>query len=144
MKIRTVKNIFDETADAVCVTTNGIVKANGEAVMGAGIAKEANLRYNLAKSLGEMLRNKGNHCYVMGVFDNKNIVTFPTKNRWKEDSSIDLIRQSCNELNQLADEYGWQTVLIPPVGCGCGRLEFNTVKTMLEQLLDNRFILCVR
>lgn len=62
------KNIFDEQGDAVCVTTNGIVKANGEAVMGAGIAKEAN-RYNLARELGTRLRAGGNHCYMIGRSD---------------------------------------------------------------------------
>lgn len=39
--------------EAVCITTNGIVKKNGCAVMGAGIAKEANMRFSgLARNLG--------------------------------------------------------------------------------------------
>ena len=144
MLIRNVKNIFDETGDAVCVTTNGVVKANGKAVMGAGIAKEANMRYHIAAQLGHKLRTSGNHCYDLGSYDGKNLVSFPTKYDWRNDSDIELIKQSCKELVQLVDRNGWNTVLLPPVGCGCGKLDFNIIKTMLEQLLDDRFVLCVR
>ena len=44
-----------------CITTNGFVKKNGEAVMGRGCAKEACERYpGLAKQLGEKIIKKGN------------------------------------------------------------------------------------
>lgn len=144
MIIRNVKNIFDEIGDAVCITTNGVIKANGEAVMGAGIAKEADLRYYVAAQLGDKLKTNGNHCYNLGSYDGKTLVSFPTKHDWRNDSDIDLIKQSCKELVQLADQNGWNAVLLPPVGCGCGKLDFNTVKAMLEQVLDDRFVLCVR
>lgn len=41
----------------VCVTTNGIIKHDSTAVMGAGIAKTANIRFNVAKKLADNLRN---------------------------------------------------------------------------------------
>ena len=31
-------NIFESNCSVICITTNGIVKANGEVVMGAGVA----------------------------------------------------------------------------------------------------------
>lgn len=137
------KNIFDEQGDAVCVTTNGIVKANGEAVMGAGIAKEANIRYNLARELGTRLRTGGNHCYMIGRSD-KAMVSFPTKNHWRDDSSIELIKQSCCEIKHLADENNWNCVLLPMVGCGCGHLDAAIVRKTMEEILDDRFVLCLR
>ncbi|MCZ2224447.1 MAG: hypothetical protein LC122_12560 [Chitinophagales bacterium] len=41
--IEVIGNLFDfvNIADAICITTNGIVKSNQEAVMGAGIALQA-------------------------------------------------------------------------------------------------------
>lgn len=137
------KNIFDEQGDAVCVTTNGIVKKNGEAVMGAGIAKEANIRYNVARELGNKLHKSGNHCYIIGKAD-KAIVSFPTKNNWADDSSIELIEQSCHEIKQLADQNNWTRILLPMVGCGCGHLNSNTVRSLMSTILDDRFILCLR
>ena len=53
--------------EAVCITTNGIVKKNGCAVMGAGIAKQANMSFNgLARDLGALLSQYGNRVYDMG------------------------------------------------------------------------------
>lgn len=137
-------NIFDIKCDAVCVTTNGIVKSNGEAVMGAGIAKEADARYNLAASLGKNLHMNGNHCYHMGSYDDKDIITFPTKNHWKDDSSLELIIQSCKELVSLTDVCGYSTVYLPPVGCGCGKLDWNTVEQAISPYLDDRFVIYMR
>ncbi len=37
----TTGNLFDQCAAAICITTNGFVKANGEAVMGRGCARMA-------------------------------------------------------------------------------------------------------
>lgn len=136
-------NIFDERGDAVCVTTNGIVKTNGEAVMGAGMAKEANIRYNLARELGIKLHSGGNHCYIIGRSD-KAIVSFPTKYHWRDASDIELIKQSCCEIKSLADENNWDRVLLPMVGCGCGRLDTNIVRKTMEKFLDDRFVLCLR
>ena len=45
--------------EAMCVTTNGIVKADGHAVMGAGIAKQANDYFHLSEKLGGYLKQYG-------------------------------------------------------------------------------------
>lgn len=60
-------NIFDLGGDAICVTTNGMIKNDGLAVMGAGIAKEADNKYKIARTLGQKLRETGNHVFDMGV-----------------------------------------------------------------------------
>ena len=41
-------NIFDYVGlvDAICITTNGTIKSNGELVMGAGVAKAFYDKYN--------------------------------------------------------------------------------------------------
>ena len=143
MKTKFTRNIFMEKAHAICITTNGIVKNNGEAVMGAGIAKQANQRYMLAPRLGQKLKLYGNHCYDMGIYDGKAIVTFPTKNHWKDNSSIELIEQSCRELVAMADKNAWTSVMLPPIGCGLGGLDFETqVRPVIENILDDRFTIC--
>lgn len=142
MRIEKRGNIFDASADAVCVTTNGVICRTG-AVMGAGIAKEANMRYHLSNSLAAKLKAGGNHVYDLGIYDNKHILSFPTKNHWRDASDIDLIKKSCKELVDLANTNNWSEVLLPPVGCGCGGLDFNTqVKPVLEAIFDDRFVIC--
>ena len=38
-------DIWKVKADWICVTTNGKIRADGRAVMGAGIAKDAKIRF---------------------------------------------------------------------------------------------------
>ena len=53
--------------DIVCVTTNGIIKSNGELVMGAGCALEFKNRFpKIPKILGDKIKKSGNLPYVAG------------------------------------------------------------------------------
>ncbi len=46
---------------SICITTNRVVKSNGEAVMGRGVAQQATeLIPGIAKDLGSYIRNHGN------------------------------------------------------------------------------------
>lgn len=82
------KDIFtisnnDKNANVVCVTTNNMIKRNGEAVMGAGIAKSVNERFRVGYKLANHLRVNGNTCADLGEYSYQNstyhIVSFPTK-----------------------------------------------------------------
>lgn len=45
----------------IVIPTNGVLKANGDAVMGAGLAKQAAQRFpTLPKLLGQAIRDTGN------------------------------------------------------------------------------------
>lgn len=139
-------NIWQLPGDAICITTNGCVKDNGEAVMGKGIAKEAKtLVPTLSKELGARIKESGNHVYVFGGarldWSSKkvsDIVAFPTKHNWWEMSDMELIRRSCRELIEKADYHGWKNVLLPRPGCGNGRLQWEDVKREIEPILDDR------
>ena len=86
----------------VCVTTNGIIRKDGTAVMGAGIAKTANQRFNLATKLAEHLKKNGNTVCDLGEYTFKtsrfHIVSFPTKQDWKDKSPLWLIERSAKQL----------------------------------------------
>lgn len=134
---------------AVCITTNGDVKKNGEAVMGRGCALEAAQRFPLLPVLlGEHLQFDGNH---VGVFMNEDLenmpkhdydlVTFPVKHHWRQRASLELILRSAKELVELADpnNLGWTSVLLPRPGCGNGGLSWHIVGSALARVLDDRF-----
>lgn len=61
-------NLWEYEADAVCITTNGYTKNNGEAVMGRGCAKEATEMFpKISLYLGQKLKRDGNHvAFVAG------------------------------------------------------------------------------
>lgn len=132
----------ESSADAVCVTTNGIINGRGELVMGRGTAREAALRYPaLPRLMANWVSNRGN---CVGMFAMRSgdpaVVSYPTKWDWRLPSDLALIKASAIQLEQLADSMQWQTVVLPRPGCGAGGLDWRDVKTLIDGTLDSRFI----
>ena len=122
--------------DVLCITTNGFVKNNGRAVMGAGIAKTARDTIpGVDLKLGALLNKHGNRCFRLSP----KLATFVVKHNWWEDADLELIKKSCLEITQMADKFGWSKVLIPRPGCGNGKLNYSDVEPILQANLDDRF-----
>lgn len=149
LELRGNYNIFDlpQDGEALCITTNGIVKANGCAVMGAGIAKQADDIFHISPRLGTYLKKYGNRVFNMGKFINASqtkaiyVITFPTKHHFKDDSDITLICKSCEQLVEMCDKFGITKCYLTPPGCGCGHLSYeNLVRPWISMILDDRFV----
>lgn len=127
----------------IVIPTNGTVKRNGEAVMGRGLALQAKSRFpQLSFALGRFINAYGNVVFVSNLqnreFRSIKLITFPVKNHWKETASLHLIERSCNQLVYVAPQNF--LIYLPKVGCGNGRLDWKNVKPILEERLDDRFI----
>lgn len=133
-------------ADAICVTTNGEIKADGLAVMGAGCAAQARLRYpGIDFNLAEVLRTQGNVPAVIWGVERPVVVSFPTKHQWRDLADTALIQRSSRLLMLLADMYRWRTIVVPRPGAGKGRLDWRTqIQPLVEPLLDDRFVVVSR
>ncbi len=159
-------NMLDMDCDALVVTTNGFTKANGEAVMGRGIAKQiADLMPEIPKTLGKMLTLYGNNVLLLTT-NPMPIVIFPVKpvavknngtnvvshcktaiGTWTAGflakADIQIIEKSLIQLVELANSKPeWKVILIPRVGCGAGELDYKDIKPLMEKYLDDRFICC--
>lgn len=135
-------DIFDYIGDAdvICVTTNGIVKTNGELVMGAGVAKAFANRYkDMPKILGKKVKEHGNIVFQGGEDNSTLLLSFPTKNNFKDKADIKLIIKSAERLRRFADKRDWQKIIIPSPGTGLGGLNKNIVYDTLNKIFDNRF-----
>lgn len=127
----------------IVIPTNGETKVNGEAVMGAGVAKDAAVRFPLlARKLGAKLREGGNHVFFLEQTAVKGetrlfrgLVAFPTKHKWRDMSSLELIEQSAKELRDLVLHCKPAAVILPRVGTGLGGLGWKVVKPVLERHL---------
>lgn len=163
MNIGKYGNIFElpkqpshDITEAICITTNGIVKEDGKAVMGAGIALEANKYFRLDEKLGQYITQYGNRAFNLGVYqryslnnldmpDFFRVFSFPTKYHFRLDSDINLICKSAEQLVEMCNKFGITKCYLPKVGCGLGKLNYeSTVKPWLSQILDDRFIICLR
>src|SRR5690606_30275666 len=135
---------YKDQIDAICCTTNKVVKKNGELVMGAGIAKDFANEYSwLPKYFGQRLLN-GNHVngFMTVLLKSKlHLIALPTKEHWQDDSSISLITDSINTLKLVTTVMGWKRVILPRPGCKNGGLSWNDeIKPLCETILnDDRF-----
>lgn len=136
-------NLWSGAADARCITTNGFVKRNGCAVMGAGCAKEAALMDpELPRILGNYLKSHGNVVTVIRCREGRSpLLSFPVKHHWSEPADPELIVRSAHGVIEGADTWGWERVLIPRPGCGNGRLRWKDIRPLLDDLLDDRFVI---
>jgi len=160
-------NLFDYVgiADAICITTNGFVKNNGECVMGKGCAKTATQLFpGIARILGDCIRADGNNVIPLLSSQGTTICSFPVKPvseiftgsnavkhmvskfkigdrvpGWACLADISIIERSAKQLKAEADQTNWQQIILPRPGCGAGELYWNQVRPVLEQHLDNRF-----
>jgi hypothetical protein len=133
---------FERFDTIICITTNGTIKNNGEAVMGRGCAFEAATKYSfLPALLGRKLKN-GNVPYVFRIprgqlGSNTEILTFPVKHEWHQKANIDLIRLSAKHLEKIADSFWQFSFILPRPGCGNGGLRWEDVKSVIQFLPDN-------
>lgn len=133
--IQVTGNIWNYECDWRIITTNGTIKNNGEAVLGAGVAQQASRRYpTLNKDLGYKLKVFGNNIYSFPEFK---LITFPVKHVWYEYADISLVFRSTLQLKSWVDEYPYKIYVMPQAGCGNGKLSWIDVEPILSLLPDN-------
>lgn len=151
------QNIWSIQCDWICITTNGLLNKNGSAIMGAGLALQAKDKVKGCEIvLGKKIETDGNHVYQFGqLAGGKILVSFPTKNNWRNKSCLKLIEQSCQELSHLWDnEVRLNPLKIPKVclskvGCLNGGLDYEKqVRPLLQKYFANEkmsqwFFVCV-
>lgn len=158
------EDLFDQIgqADAICITTNCTVMTDGGNPMGGGCAGAASRRWpNMPYWYGRMLRKVGHVPVIMGmefaespgelfasdwIYDQDEnhtfIVMYPTMHKISEPASLALVARSATLLSEMADTNGWTRVVVPRPGAGLGGLDWESqVKPLLEEILDDRFVL---
>jgi hypothetical protein len=115
----------------IVIPTNISVKANGDAVMGRGLA------YQAAKNIPELPRLYGKAIKAgktidgFYVFPKLGIVTLAVKRHWKEDADIKLIESQLELLQRSAEKLDYGTLLMPVIGTGFGRLYYEQVLPLI-------------
>lgn len=160
-------NVLTTECDAICITTNGFVKRNGECVMGRGIAKQIKeVIPIIPKVLGNLITQYGNNVHILLTQPNKpTLISFPVKPAsvinngtnvvnhcntrigevtagFLAKADLAIIEESCKQLVAIVNKTEWKTILLPLVGCGAGELKYHQVKPILEKYLDDRFYIC--
>lgn len=148
-------NVATHAAPWIVIPTNAECRADGRAVMGAGVALKASVRWFwLARELGDSLRRDGQRVVVFDqhapVADHPNsarrVVAFPTKTLWRRPSDLELVAQSAEQLRDAYREAATKSqapfrVLLPRVGSGLGGLAWSVVRDKISSILaDDVFV----
>jgi hypothetical protein len=110
--------------------------------MGCGVALQAKRRMpQLPRLLGTHLARHGN---TPCVFAQYRVVTLPTKDDFRQDSSLDRIESTCKTLDSLLNACDVEELYIPLLGCGAGRLHWDVVKPIIESVVRRVVLIAVR
>lgn len=151
-------NIWDvyDTGGVICITTNGYVRYNGDAVMGRGTARQAAQRWRmLPQILGNLIKANGDIVQLIrprllsfpvkptkGIATNQNVTQhwchrYPSGSivpGWAMKASLSLIKDSLRQLDTLRQQHNWKNVYLPRPGCGAGELDWESqVKPLCEK-----------
>lgn len=125
-------NIFESNAQVIVNTVNC------EGIMGRGLAFEFKNRfpkmYDEYKKICEV-----NELYPgkLHLYSNEKpwIVNFPTKRKWREKSTVEIIEKGLIALKRLLVENDINSIAIPALGAGNGGLNWNVVRNLIEEHL---------
>lgn len=126
-------NILESDCEALINTVNL------QGVMGKGLALQ------FRKAFPEMYLAYKQYCYegklsigTMHIWKHgdRYIINFPTKDHWRNSSKMEYITKGLAGLNECIKELGVQSVAIPPLGCGCGKLLWYQVRGEIKKAHD--------
>jgi len=138
-------SILDARAEALVNTVNEV------GVMGKGVAllfRETfpdNARaYEKACRAGEVRVGRMFVTENAALIGPRWIINFPTKKDWRQPSRIEWIQEGLTDLVRVIREKAIASVALPPLGCGNGGLNWDTVRREIEaaaaRLPDVEFI----
>ena len=126
--------------DHFIITTNAIVKSNGALVMGAGIAKQVRDGHPESDLFcGDAVKHWKSQDDVYGFIETDlgSLCLFQVKKHYKDQASIELIMHSTAQLKLHAEKHPHQSYALNFPGIGNGKLSYDQVKPIVDQLPDN-------
>lgn len=132
-----------KTGDMFSIECDAIVNTvNCFGAMGKGVAKEFKNRwYDNFLEYKKLCDKKAIKIGKMFVFENtksglKYLINFPTKNHWRYKSKLSYIDSGLDDLIDQIVKLEIKSIVIPPLGCGNGGLDWNVVKELIEEKLS--------
>ena len=125
-------------ADFFVITTNSFVKANGAAVLGRGIARQARDRFPAFDlRLGLCISDSVGHLGRYGLIVGRKLGAFQVKYHFRDRADPGLIAYSASKLVEFATARPDQQIHLNYPGIGNGGLPRPVVAPLLDDLPDN-------
>lgn len=118
-----------------------VIPVNCVGVMGKGLALDAKRAfYGLIISFKDACKRGftiGNLLYWRGEGYDKIVVCFPTKLHYKQNSEYEYIKLGLEKFRITYQKYGIKSIAFPKLGCGLGGLDWDIVKDIMIQYLED-------
>jgi len=126
-------DIFSSQAEALVNPVNCVgVMGKGLALKFKQIYPENFKAYHRACHDGEVRPGRMHVTFPDGVPLPRVIINFPTKRRWNEKSRMEDINAGLVDLVRVVRAERIRSIAIPALGCGLGGLDWNTVRSRIE------------
>lgn len=128
--------------DILQAKTQAIVNpVNTVGVMGKGLALAFKNKYpDMYETYKHMCIDKKLIVGTLYIYSTGDIPAFvinlPTKTEFKLPSRLDYIEQGVYKLAQYIRHRNIQSITIPALGCGCGKLQWKDVQEILISILQ--------
>tara|TARA_R110002020_G_scaffold5179_6_gene21940 strand:+ start:1847 stop:2878 length:1032 start_codon:yes stop_codon:yes gene_type:complete len=131
-------DMFQERADAIVNTVNCV------GVMGKGVALEFKRRwpenFKAYKRLCDNRQLRPGRVYVhqdgdLLTSNRRFLINFPTKDHWRAKSKMEFIDTGLDDLIGQILKLQIKSVVMPPLGCGNGGLDWREVKALMTEKL---------
>ena len=130
-------SIFD-LSDFFIVTTNSYIRRDGKIVMGRGIAKQLAERFpTIPHEFAKQTTHLGTYGLIIHLRDDTHLGAFQVKHHFADPATLSLIEYSTRHLTNLANRLPSNRFDINFPGIGNGRLKYDDVLPVIEQLPDN-------
>lgn len=120
-------DLWDVQSGIVLIPTNGTIRSNSRAVMGAGVAKELCNRHpdkDAPRILGRKIAEQGNEPHSLFSVGAVTHWSFPTKGYWRKSSDTGLIKRCAYRMREKLEDSDKASISFPLLGCGCGGLDW--------------------
>jgi len=126
-------DLLAESAEALVNTVNCV------GVMGRGVALQFKRRfpdnyafYEAACRRNEVIPGKMLVYETNGFVSPRYIINFPTKRHWRGASRMEDIDAGLADLIDVVQSRGIVSIAVPPLGCGLGGLDWETVRPRMD------------
>ena len=131
-------NLLESDAEALVNTVNTV------GIMGKGLALQFKERFpNNYHIYHDVCKKGGLHIGEMLITEEatlngkKTIINFPTKTSWRKPSEYIYIEKGLIALKKEIEERQLKSIAIPPLGTRNGGLDWNRVKEMIQNALQD-------
>lgn len=132
-----------KTGDLLLEDVDALVNAvNCVGIMGRGIALQFKKKfpqnfaaYEKACNEKSIVPGKVFVHETGNLMNPKFIINFPTKRHWRNPSRLEDIESGLKDLVDVINKYHIQSIALPPLGCGLGGLDWNSVRELMENSL---------